>query len=238
MKTQRLSIRWLGLWMAALSACALACGSSDQTRTDSDGGESASGAGGASDAEGGTPSNPDEGTAGDPQGGSAGVAEGGTSSNPEGGTPSNPEGGSAPLGGSDATAGGPSNPDPEVVDWLAVAGGTFPGGDGSGSPCSDVEAELLHDQDELDQWGAALEVNNLEFIVDWTTKVAIGTVSRCSTSGHVIEGGDLTHDGTGQLDAEFTVTNLDPSFAVPTTVWSVFAVDGRTWTSVSATTTD
>jgi hypothetical protein len=214
MKTQRSNIKWIRFWMVALSVGALACegGSSDA-------GQPMAGAGGTSGGDGGSSSGGD--------GGSSSGGEGGSSSGGEGGSSSGGEGGSS-------SGGAPGDTD---VEWLGVASGSFPGGDDSGTPCGDVEAVLLHDQADLDQWASDQGIAaDLQFIVDWTKETALGAVTLCSTSGHVLEGGDLAHDGSGGLTAEFTVTDLVPSFGVSTTAWSVFSVEARAWTGVSATT--
>ncbi len=218
MKTQRSNSKWIGFWMAALSAGALACESGS-----SDAGRPMAGAGGSSGSSGGSPSEGvggSGGTGASPSGGQGGTPNGG-----QGGTPSGGQGGTPSDGGMD-------------VEWHSVAMGSFPGGDGTATPCDDVQAVLLHDKAELDQWAIDQGIGGLESesIVDWTTETALGAVTLCSTSGHALDGGDLTHDGSGELTAEFTVTDSGPTFGVSTTVWSVFSVEGRTWTGVSATT--
>jgi hypothetical protein len=225
MNIHRLNTKWIRFWMAALSAGALACEGSS-----SDAGPP--GAGGS----GGTGGSPSEFAGG--SGGTGGSASGGGAGSPSDGTGGSAGGGEAGSA-SGGEAGSPSDGDPgdTDVEWLSVAGGSFPGGDGTATPCDDVEAVLLHDQAELDQWAIDQGIGaDLEFIVDWSTETALGAVTLCSTSGHVLDGGDLTHDGSGGLTAEFTVTDVLPTFGVSTTVWRVFSVEGRTWTGVSATT--
>ena len=208
MKTQRLNIRWIRFWMAALSAGALAgegC-SSDGRRM-----------------------------SGEDAGGSTGEDAGGSTGEDAGGSTSEDAGGSTSEGGA---AGSTSDPGATEVEWSSVAGGSLPGGDGSGTPCGDVEAVLLHDQAELDQWTSDHGIAHREsmYFVDWTTELLLGAVTQCSTSSHVVNGGDLATDGGGGLTAEFTLTHVVPSFAVSTTVWALFSVEGRAWTGVSATT--
>jgi hypothetical protein len=233
MKTQGLSVKWIRFCMLTLSAGALSC-AGDPSRRQVDDGQLVAGAGGASEPAGGL----DESAGGNPSesaGGSPNESAGGSPNESAGGNPSESAGGSP----NESAGGSPSDTDPSdtAVEWDGAASGSFPGGDGSGMPCGDLEAALLHDQAELDQWAIDQGIAaSLEFIVDWTRQTAVGVVTQCSSTGHVITGGDLVHDGSGWLKANFTVIHVVPSFAAPTVAWAVFDVDGRAWTGVSATT--